>query len=74
VSELCYCDCVHYGDTLHVERTAPPDEAFGQPASERIMGPALFFNGHDVAVGKQHKCRAVAGAVEPSDQARATPG
>jgi hypothetical protein len=70
--ELSDRDCVHDGDALHVEGTAAPDEAFGHLASERVAGPTLFFNGHDIAVGQQNKCRTVVGSVEAGDQARAT--
>ena len=57
-------DELHDAHPLHVERAAAPDVAAAHLAAERIDGPVLALEGHDVGVVEQDQllaARAVAG-------------
>ena len=57
-------DELHDAHPLHVERAAAPDVALAHLAAERVDGPVLALEGHDVGVVEQDQllaARAVAG-------------
>lgn len=67
-------DCMHDGDTLHVQGAAAPDKAFGHVTTKRIASPVFFFNRYDVAVGQQDERRLIPRSIEARDQICATCG